>query len=390
MNKKLLISWIVVLAWLVPFVPTSYWVWMEEVDYITAANRLADEGIIVNRKSNPSLYKVDSPISRQELVWIIAKMTDAPSKKYCENIFSDVSATKPNTWACARIEWLLSVWAIAKNDKFRPTSNLSKAEAIGLIAKTLYPEAYAQYQHSGTWQEKAIDFTMWRLILLEKVDNPNEPATRGFIFKMLFYANDLGAYKNYGDGSKKNSEVVNNNESKTDNNQSNSASKANLQSWVLTFSDGTKIDSNEEKIDFSDGSSVDGRYEVVVIKDVLKYNDRTEVLELSDGVKYDWEWESFYFWNGENLNKTNKKVSNLNSKINNIQNKITTAISKLTDYRASLAKNFNSERKNFLGNDLDTFNKMEAKSLKFVDDAIEDLHDASKEISEDVRENGYN
>ena len=33
---------------------------------------------------------------------------------------------------------------------------------------------------------------------------------------------------------------------------------------------------------------------------------------------------------------------------------------------------------------------MEAKSLKFVDDAIEDLHDASKEISEDVRENGYN
>jgi hypothetical protein len=41
---------------------------MEEVDYITAANRLADENIIVNRKSNPSLYKVDSPISRQELV----------------------------------------------------------------------------------------------------------------------------------------------------------------------------------------------------------------------------------------------------------------------------------------------------------------------------------
>ena len=62
----------------------------------------------------------------------------------------------------------------------------------------------------------------------------------------------------------------------------------------------------------------------------------------------------------------------------------------MTDYRASLAKNFNSERKNFSGNDLDTFNKMEAKSLKFVDDAIEDLHDASKEISEDVRENGYN
>ena len=395
MNKKLLISWIVVVAGLIPFIPTSYWVWMEEVDYITAANRLADENIIVNRKSNPSLYKVDSPISRQELVWIIAKMTDAPSKKYCENIFSDVSATKPNTWACSRIEWLLSVWAIAKNDKFRPTSNVSKAEAIGLIAKTLYPEAYAQYQHSGTWQEKAIDFTMGRLILLEKVDNPNEPATRWFIFKMLFYANELGAYKDYGDGSKKNSEIpsekkVVNNETKTDNNQSNSASKANLQSWVLTFSDGTKVDSNEEKLDFSDGSSVDWRYEVVVVKDILKYNDRTEVLELSDGVKYDWEWESFYFWNWENLNKTNKKVSNLNSKINNIQNKITAAISKLIDYRASLVKNFNSERKNFSGNDLDTFNKMEAKSLKFVDDAIEDLHDASKEISEDVRENGYN
>ena len=395
MNKKLLISWIVVVAGLIPFIPTSYWVWMEEVDYITAANRLADENIIVNRKSNPSLYKVDSPISCLELVWIIAKMTDAPSKNYCDNIFSVVSATKPNTWACSRIEWLLSVWAIAKNDKFRPTSNVSKAEAIGLIAKTLYPEAYAQYQHSGTWQEKAIDFTMGRLILLEKVDNPNEPATRWFIFKMLFYANELGAYKDYGDGSKKNSEIpsekkVVNNETKTDNNQSNSASKANLQSWVLTFSDGTKVDSNEEKLDFSDGSSVDWRYEVVVVKDILKYNDRTEVLELSDGVKYDWEWESFYFWNWENLNKTNKKVSNLNSKINNIQNKITAAISKLIDYRASLVKNFNSERKNFSGNDLDTFNKMEAKSLKFVDDAIEDLHDASKEISEDVRENGYN
>ena len=395
MNKKLLISWIVVVAGLIPFIPTSYWVWMEEVDYITAANRLADENIIVNRKSNPSLYKVDSPISRQELVWIIAKMTDAPSKKYCENIFSDVSATKPNTWACSRIEWLLSVWAIAKNDKFRPTSNVSKAEAIGLIAKTLYPEAYAQYQHSGTWQEKAIDFTMGRLILLEKVDNPNEPATRWFIFKMLFYANELGAYKDYGDGSKKNSEIpsekkVVNNETKTDNNQSNSASKANLQNWVLTFSDGTKVDSNEEKLDFSDGSSVDWRYEVVVVKDILKYNDRTEVLELSDGVKYDWEWESFYFWNWENLNKTNKKVSNLNSKINNIQNKITAAISKLTDYRASLVKNFNSERKNFSWNDLGTFNKMEAKSLKYLDDAIEDLYDTSKEISEDVTKNWYN
>jgi hypothetical protein len=52
---------------------------------------------------------------------------------------------------------------------------------------------------------------------------------------MLFYANELGAYKDYGDGSKKNSEIpsekkVVNNETKTDNNQSNSASKANLQS----------------------------------------------------------------------------------------------------------------------------------------------------------------
>jgi hypothetical protein len=50
---------------------------------------------------------LDNPVLRQEIAGIARALANLPKKSYCENKFNDVSATRPNTWACSSIEALL-------------------------------------------------------------------------------------------------------------------------------------------------------------------------------------------------------------------------------------------------------------------------------------------
>lgn len=160
-----------------------------DISYLESANFLAENDIIVDRSENTDLYNLDSGILRQEIAWIIAKITAIPSKDICENIFTDLSKNKPNDWACMRVESLLEVWIIAKNTKYRPESFISKAEAIWLIVKSLYLYEYNKYyDEKKSWQENAVNFSIKKWILKENIWNYNDLASRWFIFRIIYYA----------------------------------------------------------------------------------------------------------------------------------------------------------------------------------------------------------
>ena len=73
---------------------------------VDAANRLADAGVIV-KQSNPADYQLDRNVLRQEIAAVARGIAKIEKKATCSNSFKDVSATKPNTWACFSVEALL-------------------------------------------------------------------------------------------------------------------------------------------------------------------------------------------------------------------------------------------------------------------------------------------
>jgi hypothetical protein len=51
-------------------------------------------------------------------------------KDECDNIFDDLSATNPNTWACINVEVLVDNDLISKNTNFRPEDKITKSETL--------------------------------------------------------------------------------------------------------------------------------------------------------------------------------------------------------------------------------------------------------------------
>lgn len=158
-------------------------------DSVKVANFLAEKNIIVDKKNNPSEYRLKSNILRQEIAWIIAKVAEVPEKQDCENLFWDMTKTKPNSWVCARVEALLDAWIIAKNKYYRPEEFVSKAEAVWFILKSLYSEDYNKsYDKNYSWEENAISFAEDIEILKEEVSDYSQKASREFIFKIIYNA----------------------------------------------------------------------------------------------------------------------------------------------------------------------------------------------------------
>ena len=125
-------------------------IWMDfqkDVNELWAAQYLADLWVIVDHKNDTDKYNFNSNILRQEMAWMVLKiLRKAPNKSYCENVFSDVRTTSQNSWACPAIEELYHSWVIAKNDKFRPLSNVSKAEVIAFFVNALYKDKLDEYK----------------------------------------------------------------------------------------------------------------------------------------------------------------------------------------------------------------------------------------------------
>lgn len=151
---------------------------------LDAANILAADGIINDNASNPTAYNLDQNVLRQEIAAVARWVAGISKTTSCNNSFSDVSSSNPNTWACYSVEALLNADLIASNSTFRPEADITKAEGLGMLVKAACGDDYA-YDSSkgGSWQEQIVDYASEQLIV-SKFTDYNTAATRGWVFEV--------------------------------------------------------------------------------------------------------------------------------------------------------------------------------------------------------------
>jgi hypothetical protein len=97
---------------------------------------LASSGIIT-QQSDEAGYRLNDYISRQEALGVAMKVGqfELPENYSCVRLFSDVSSSRPNSWACRVVETALNNGVISKNKLFRPLDSISKVEALAMLIK---------------------------------------------------------------------------------------------------------------------------------------------------------------------------------------------------------------------------------------------------------------
>lgn len=153
-----------------------------------SANNLAIKWIIKDHSDNTELYNLDSPVLRQEIALISRRVSWIKENTNCKNIFNDVSAIKPNDWACKNIEALVENKLISANKSFNPENNISKSEALIMFVKSIwFIDFVIDKNSSKNWQEQVVDFAVKNKIV-ERFTDYNTEAKRWWIFKIADYS----------------------------------------------------------------------------------------------------------------------------------------------------------------------------------------------------------
>ena len=156
---------------------------------IDAANNLAEKNIINNHLIYPENYKLNDNVLRQEIaaiarwvfeVWQWKDILELKKQK-CDNIFSDVSSTTPNSWACYSIEALVDNDLISANTHFRPEDKITKAETIGMLIKAIWFDYEYNPNSKYTWQKQIVDFAVNKWVI-DNFTDYNAYATRWWVF----------------------------------------------------------------------------------------------------------------------------------------------------------------------------------------------------------------
>ena len=150
-------------------------------EQIEAANNLAEQKIINNHKEDPENYNLDSYVLRQEIAAVARWVAMLDKKQKCDNIFADLSATNPNSWAWVNVEVLVDNNLISANTNFRPEDFITKAETLGMLIKAIWFDyAYDTSSDKG-WQEQIVDFAVEKDVI-ESFTDYDTKATRGWVF----------------------------------------------------------------------------------------------------------------------------------------------------------------------------------------------------------------
>lgn len=164
--------------------------------FLPFAEALADAKIIT-MQSTEAGYRLADNALRQEVVAMataLAKLTPADT---CAGKFSDVSATKPNSWVCKVVEAALSNGLIAANASFRPEDKITRAEALAMILKGQGVEIPAVTASSFNdvkegWQVNVAEVALSKKIISANASfRPNDLVTRGELFVMAANAAGL-------------------------------------------------------------------------------------------------------------------------------------------------------------------------------------------------------
>lgn len=181
---------------------------------LVQANALAKLGLIVSHSDDPTSYRLDDTMLRQELIGTALKLADVKlADDYnCQGYFSDAnfSATSSEAWVCRAFEMGADKWFVTRaNTKARPRDAVTRAEALAIVVQAsgmkLYPENY-----TSNWL-KTSGFADWQTKLLSSLADcriynhgvtcedgkdgniamgnfrPNAPATRADVFEFMIY-----------------------------------------------------------------------------------------------------------------------------------------------------------------------------------------------------------
>ncbi len=154
-----------------------------DTEEIEAANNLAEQWIINNHINNPENYNLTDSVLRQEIAAVARWVAKLDKKDECDNIFDDLSATNPNTWACINVEVLVDNDLISKNTNFRPEDKITKSETLWMLIKAIWFDYEYDTTNSKNWQEQIVDYAA-EMDIIEAFTDYDTEATRWWVFKV--------------------------------------------------------------------------------------------------------------------------------------------------------------------------------------------------------------
>ena len=162
---------------------------------LSAANKLATAGIVVDHSANPAEYRLADNVLRQEAIGVAGKVSgiipNTPVSSYsCMNKFSDIS----EAWVCRAAELGVQAGLVnGNNAKFRPRDNVSRYEAL----------LWAIKSNGISISDTSVSGVVARAIetqILSASVNATVAATRGEVFRYNAYAMDYKAANSNGNG----------------------------------------------------------------------------------------------------------------------------------------------------------------------------------------------
>lgn len=157
---------------------------------LSAANKLATAGIVVDNSANPAAYRLADNVLRQEAIGVAGKVSgiipNTPVSSYtCMNKFSDIS----EAWVCRAAELGVTAGLVnGNNAKFRPRDNVSRYESL-LWAIKSNGISISDTSVSGV-VARAVEVG---IIANAAGFNATAAATRGEVFRYNAYAIDYKA-----------------------------------------------------------------------------------------------------------------------------------------------------------------------------------------------------
>lgn len=179
MNKRII--WVLLLLSLT--ITSTFAVVEQKDSMIDAANSLATRWIINNHSWDTENYKLYDNVLRQEIAAVARWVAWLEKKAKCDNIFADLSSTKPNTWACVNVEPLVDNNLISKNTNFRPEDKITKAESIAMLIKAIWFGYTLNTNSTKSWQQQVVEYAVSKWVV-ENFTDYDTPATRWWIFKV--------------------------------------------------------------------------------------------------------------------------------------------------------------------------------------------------------------
>ena len=140
----------------------------------SAANFLADKGVIVNQSGNVAEYNHTSNITRREMVKVAMNISGKNVPDSCTGEFSDLHS---DDWGCKYAEAALVNWFVAANTSFRPDDLITNAESLKMIMQA----KWITRDENSDWRAGYESKAMSEGIIMAEYDF-DASAKRGWIF----------------------------------------------------------------------------------------------------------------------------------------------------------------------------------------------------------------